>query len=269
MSKKDLSSDELDTLRRSSNHTTVISTPTAHHFFSCTVVAQSRCSLVVKANSHTLTPCTCMAQVTKHSVCVSPKNTHTSSRNVVHLAALDDTTHGHSFLTFSWTSLPASRTTLRRSTATAEWRFGWAPTLYNNGGYGQWRSANKRRSTNICSRSWSLRNSANTRRHACCSIAWETLWGPRIFPWVVQRSKTTFDQRGDNNCMKTDNFVPLVVPGWPSNSGTSSSSASPPQDSARTSSSPAPDRSDEPAPGNFGRPFARSSLNGWRSSLII
>ena len=69
-------------------------------------------------------------QVTKHIVCGSSKNTHTSSRNVVHLATLDDTTHGHSFLTFSWTSLAASRTTLRRSTTTAEWRFGRAPTRY-------------------------------------------------------------------------------------------------------------------------------------------
>ena len=47
-------------------------------------------------------PCTCMAQVTKHIVCASPKNIHTtsSSRNVVHLAE-PDTTHGHSFSTFS------------------------------------------------------------------------------------------------------------------------------------------------------------------------
>ena len=73
----------------------------------------------------------CRAQVTKHIVCVSPKNTHNSSRNVVHFAALDDTTHGHSFLTFSWTSLPESRTTLRISTATAEWRFDGTTTLYN------------------------------------------------------------------------------------------------------------------------------------------
>ena len=79
----------------------VNSTLAAHHFFSCTVVAQSCCSPVVIVYSHTLTPCTCTAQVTMHTVCVSPKNTHTSSRNVVHFAALDDTIHGHSFLTFS------------------------------------------------------------------------------------------------------------------------------------------------------------------------
>ena len=58
--------------------------------------------LVVRVCSHTLTPCTCMAQVTKHIVCVSPKNipNPSSSRTVVHLAE-PDTTHGHSFLTFS------------------------------------------------------------------------------------------------------------------------------------------------------------------------
>ena len=69
-------------------------------------------------------PCTCMAQVTKHTVCVPPKNIHTSSssRNVVHLAE-PDSTHRHSFLAFIFLkSLPATWTTLRRSTATAEWR---------------------------------------------------------------------------------------------------------------------------------------------------
>ena len=38
--------------------------------FSCTVVAQSRCSHVVIVCSHTMIPCICMAQVTKHIVCV-------------------------------------------------------------------------------------------------------------------------------------------------------------------------------------------------------
>ena len=78
-------------------------TPTAHHFFRAKSCCTDLFLLVVRVYSHTLTPCACMAQGTKHIVCVSPKNTHTSpsSRNVVHLAALDDTTHGHSFLTFS------------------------------------------------------------------------------------------------------------------------------------------------------------------------
>ena len=35
-----------------------------------------------------------MAQGTKHIVCVSPKNTHTTSRNVVHHVTLDETKHG-------------------------------------------------------------------------------------------------------------------------------------------------------------------------------
>ena len=63
--------------------------------------------LAVRVYSHTLTPCSCIAQVTNHIVCISPKNTYASSRNVVHLAELDDTTHGHSFLAFSRISLPA------------------------------------------------------------------------------------------------------------------------------------------------------------------
>ena len=79
--------------------------------------------LVVRVYSRTLTPCTMMAQVTKHIVCGSPKNTHTSSRNVVHLATFDDTKHGHSFLSFPEPVFQRAEP-LRRSTATAEWRFG-------------------------------------------------------------------------------------------------------------------------------------------------
>ena len=85
--------------------------------------------LVVRVYSHIMTSCTCMAQVTKHIVCVSPKNTHISSRTVVHLATFDDTKHGHSFLSFPEPVFQRAEP-LRRSTATAEWRFGWAPTLY-------------------------------------------------------------------------------------------------------------------------------------------
>ena len=54
----------------------VDSTLTAHPLFlmhsCCAVSLQSCCQSV---QSHMLTPCTCMAQVTKHIVCVSPKNT--------------------------------------------------------------------------------------------------------------------------------------------------------------------------------------------------
>ena len=89
--------------------------------------------------------------------------------------------------------------------------------------------------------------------------------------------KPRLTKQGKKRC-KTENFVPLVVPGLSSNYGTSSSSTSPPQDSSSTSSSPASERSDKPAPGNWrdspktqdkmckkghqsslGRPVARSS----------
>ena len=57
---------------------------------------------------------------------------------------------------------------------------------------------------------------------------------------------TTVDKK---RACKTDNFVPLVVPGLSSVSGTSSSSTSILQDSS--SSGSASDRSDEHAPGNL------------------
>ena len=81
---------------------------------------------------------------------------------------------------------------------------------------------------------------------------------------------------------KTENFVPLVVLGMSSNSGTSSSSTSPPQHSSSTSSStppsPAPERSDEPAPGNWSRDppknpnktgttVCETFQNGWTSYI--
>ena len=62
--------------------------------------------------------------------------------------------------------------------------------------YSQWRRAHKRGSTNVRSRSKSIRDSAIIRRNACCSIAWKTLRRPRTFLWVCKRSKTTIDQRG-------------------------------------------------------------------------
>ena len=87
---------------------------------------------VVRVYSHTLTPCTCMAHVTKQIVCVSPRNTHTSSRNVVHLAALDDTTHGHSFLTFSWKSVfQRAEQPCEDRQPQAVWRFDGTTTLYS------------------------------------------------------------------------------------------------------------------------------------------
>ena len=51
----------------------------------------------------------------------------------------------------------------------------------HNGVNRQWRSADKRGSTGMCLRSWALRNSAMTRRHACSSITWKPLQRTRIF----------------------------------------------------------------------------------------
>ena len=115
--------------------------------------------------------------------------------------------------------------TLRRSRTT------------HNGGNGQWRSANKRGSTGTCSRS--LRNSANE-------------WVSGKQPRLTKKAKTIL--------CKTENFVPMVVPGL-----SSSSSTSPSQDSSSTSTStssaPASERSDELAPGNWSRNPARDSEN--------
>ena len=80
----------------------VDSTSTAHLIFSCTVLAQTCFFLLSECTVHIDPMHLHGSSHTKHSVCVSHQKTHTSSssRNIVHLAALDVTTHGHSFLTF-------------------------------------------------------------------------------------------------------------------------------------------------------------------------
>ena len=123
------------------------------------------------------------------------------------------------------------------------------------------------------------------------------------FEWVSgQRPRLTKD--GKSIICKTDNFVPLVVPGLSANSGSVSSSTSPSQDSWRreveiaagnsmrpassSSSGSVLERSDEEASGiwcdppktqnknkkegwqeKFGRPFWQIFLSGWRSSKEI
>ena len=67
-------------------------------------------------------------------------------------------------------------------------------------------------------------------------------WSSGQKPHLTKQEKNIF--------CKTENFVPLVVPGMSTNSGTSSSSTSP-QDSSSTSSSPATERRDDLAPGNW------------------
>ena len=68
---------------------------------------------------------TCRAEMDFLRVLRLPRGTlHvTRARNVLHLASLDDTEHGHSFLTYTEPFLQRAQT-LRRSTATAEWRIG-------------------------------------------------------------------------------------------------------------------------------------------------
>ena len=117
------------------------------------------------------------------------------------------------------------------------------------------------------------------------------------YEWVTgQKQQLTKD--GKTIICKTDNFVPLVVPGLPTNSGSVSSSTSPPQDSSRrggnsrrsassSSSGPVSERSDEMAPGNRCDPSKTQNKNikrddrkirttcwqifgsGWWSSQII
>ena len=63
--------------------------------------------------------------------------------------------------------------------------------------------------------------------------------------------KPRLTKNGQEFLCKAEKFVPLVVPGLSSNSGTSSSSTSPPQDSSSTNSSVATERSDKQAPGDW------------------
>ena len=88
-----------------------------------------------------------------------------------------------------------------------------------------------------------------TRGYACSSIDWKTLRRTRIFmEWVSGQERPLTKKRRKFMC-KTDNFVPLVVPGVSSSTGTSSSSTSSLQDPSSTTDT---ERSDEHAPGNWG-----------------
>ena len=86
---------------------------------------------------------------------------------------------------------------------------------------------------------------------------------PRILLRVGQRSKTAVDQRGKTIVCKTDNFVPLVVPGLSTSSASNSSSTSTSQDLSSTS--PGQERSDGLAPGNWcGSPPRNQNQNKQR-----
>ena len=83
------------------------------------------------------------------------------------------------------------------------------------GGHGQWSSANKRGSTSFRSRFWSLRDSAITRRNACCSIAWKTLRRPLISNEWVSGHKPRFTKEGKTFFAKRTILFRLLFPGYP------------------------------------------------------
>ena len=134
--------------------------------------------------------------------------------------------------------------------AQKNWRLCGDPEPPQWGGNGQWRSANNRKSTRTCLRSWSLRDSASTRRHACSSITWKAQEHGYTYEWTSGQ-KPYLTKQGKKILCKTENVVLLVVSGSSSNSGTSSSSTSLPQDSSTTASSQASERSDDQPPGNW------------------
>ena len=68
----------------------------------------------------------------------------------------------------------------------------------------QCRSAKIRRSANIRSRSWFIRDSTIARRHVCISIARKTLRKPLIFRWVCQRTHPRLSKEGKTITCKID-----------------------------------------------------------------
>ena len=134
------------------------------------------------------------------------------------------------------------------------------------------------RSLEKCKQTRSLRDSAITRRNASCSTDIPTSGSAVKKPRLTKEVKTVF-------CI-TDTFVPLVVSGLSSNSGSNSSSTLTLQDLSPTG--PAQDRNDGQASGNWSGSHAKTQkqikigmaieirttvceifLNGWSCSQII
>ena len=112
------------------------------------------CTVIVSLTSRTdLTHHAWLKTHGAHCWCLCPKNNHTSSRHVICYTSLDDTEHGPSFLIFEsfFLTCPTSTSqraqTLRRSTATSEWRFGCAPTLHREDVLKFWKMFLKMRSS--------------------------------------------------------------------------------------------------------------------------
>ena len=126
------------------------------------------------------------------------------------------------------------------------------------------------------SRSESTRDSAITRKTpAVLSLGKLCEEHGHHYEWASGQ-KPRLTKQGKNILCKTENFVPLVVPGLSSNSGTSSCSTSPPQDSSSTSSSPAgaihqtsKTTIKRGMTNEHREPACETSWSGWRSSQII
>ena len=65
----------------------------------------------------------------------------------------------------------------------------------------------------FCFRSWSLRDSAISRGHACSFIAWKPLRRARLYLWVDQRSKATPDQTRTEDDVKDGKLRAHCYPG--------------------------------------------------------
>ena len=102
-----------------------------------------------------------------------------------------------------------------------------------NGYYSQWRSANKWGSDSVRLRLSFILRSTGPRGYASSSIAWKTLWRSRILQWVDQCHKPQLSKNCRIIQCNTENYMPIVVPGFSTASSSSTSSTSPtslPQD---------------------------------------
>ena len=122
----------------------------------------------------------------------------------------------------------------------------------------------------------SLRDGAITRRNACCSITLKNSTKTTDIPMGGSAVKNTrLTKEGKTIICKTDNFVPLVVPGLSTSSGINSSSTSTVQDLSPTFSTGA-DHPPKPKT-KIKRGMAieirtivcEIFLNGWSSSQTI
>ena len=100
-------------------------------------------------------------------------------------------------------------------------------------------SAHPRGGTSVRSRSKSIRDCAITRGNTSSPIVGKLCEDHGYSCEWVSGEKPRLTKDGKTIKCKTDNFVPLVVPGSATSSGSDSSSTSPPQDSSSSSSSPA------------------------------